>query len=437
MNLRKIKVSIFFELLVFLDLLCWYHFFYIIKVPSFVGILLSKYNYSIISSGFGLFCSIICMEIYRKLFGRTYKRCLTYAIVIIFVYFFMIIYTLIHYPNQSLFGAFRLGGNYLHIFWVPTYFCIIHTTGGIKGFLKKLNCFCFIWYILIISQFLLYNMSGTLLFDFSTLASNSAVRLYGLRMTAGCFGTIIILYNYIQLYDQPQNKDKIFSIIQIVLGLFAIIYVQQTRMLVVVLFACIFICVVLCEKQKKIRNYELLLLAGIILALFFTRYFDNLYNELTSIDVKEGGVSITNRLYSLSYYWECFLRNPFLGNSLVTEATPYFNVVHGGMGYAYYSDVGIIGVLGQIGLCASVFLLLPFGYVLKTTKLVKHRGDSPYEYNILLISCVYIILTSLTLIVTDNGREPLFSIIIAFCLYCRNQLPNHLQINRKMQGDQL
>ena len=65
----------------------------------------------------------------------------------------MFIYTSIMYPAQSFYATLRAGGNFLHLFWVPTFLTIYYYDGGVRKTLNIVNKICFIWYCLILVQF--------------------------------------------------------------------------------------------------------------------------------------------------------------------------------------------------------------------------------------------------------------------------------------------
>lgn len=426
MSLQKIKMISIIKVIAVLDILCWYHFFYIIKMPDFANKFLSKYNYSTISSIVGLICSLICIYSCGNLLKNIKKYCVNYILILTYMYFVMIMYTSFKYPAQNFIDTIKVGGNFLHLYWMPTFLTIYNYDGGIKNILKMLNKISFVWYLLILIQFLIYNMSGKLILGFAYLIGDKYTRMYGLRISVACFGVILILYNYLSLYEKDFSiREKIFNGIQFLLGIICVIYVHQTRMMTLILFICLFYCIFACKKRTKVRRIELLCIVGVLAFLYFTHYFSNMYQEFMNLDITEGNVSVTNRLYSIEYYSKCFFNNIIFGNSLVSEVYPYYKVVHGPLKNAYYSDVGVIGVLGQLGLCSIIFFFHPFLSMISTLiKKGRYIKNNLFEYNILSISILYILLTSFTLIITDNSREPLFAIIFAFAIYLKQKYKN-------------
>ena len=417
-NMRINDISIIRTLLIF-NIIAWYHLGYLFKLPGIINTLLLYNNLSFISALVANMCFIYCICKHNAMYISVKNKLLFYYIGVCGIYFLLVVYTLLKYPSQGVFSTIREGTNYLQILMVPAYVAVFCADGGVKRTMKHINYISFVWYVLAIVQFVEYKIGGILLFDFATYFNNSPViRLYGLRIGVGCFGALMILYNYICLYEASKSiRDKVFNIVQLVLGLFVVIYIQQTRMIIIVIFLCLIVCIFLCKKSPKIRRRELLAMIFLFLLLCVSGYFNNLLEEMLYIDTIEGNVSYSNRLYSINYYWECFKNNVLVGNAFVADSLYYYSVVHGPMGVAHYSDVGIIGMLGQIGLCSLIFFGMPFFYLISVLRKLRHNFKTQYGYNILVMSLLYIGGTSITLLVTDYARTPMFAFIIAVAMY--------------------
>lgn len=104
------------------------------------------------------------------------------------------------------------------------------------------------------------------------------------------------------------------------------------------------------------------------------------------------------RLESLNYFSDVIKSNPLFGNGLLlpNAKSSYYNIITGPMGYAFYTDVGILGLTAQFGIPMLIWYLLLIKYIFKIYQINHNK--------IILSLVIFICLSSATLIVTDPQR---------------------------------
>lgn len=426
-NMRIKKKGLGIKIIAITLILANYHFFYLISLPDIADTLLQKHNLSLIMAVYGILSYFYIRKNYRNELQK-YRTILSkYYLFLITAYFAECVFTILKYDQQSVFVTIRFGANFLQLFLVPVYLVIFEIDGGYELFFGILNKISFVWFGIMIIQSTVYRLSGNLLFDFASYYSDAVYsRVYGIRIGLGMLGALMILYNFSLLYNQKlKTWKKFFSVIEIVVGIYALIFIGQTRTSMIYVFSAIAVQILLGNKSTKTRLKELVLIMIAFLVLYQTDANIKLINDMTSIEVAENGASSTARIYGLQYFWETFVHNPLFGNGFVSSAknTPYFSIEHGSLGIAYYSDLGVIALLAETGLFSLAFFFIPIIKLIKrVSQIIKHRKFLNSDFVLSISVLFFLIISSVTLLVTDNGRDALFPIVFAYIMYVSSNL---------------
>ena len=148
---------------------------------------------------------------------------------------------------------------------------------------------------------------------------------------------------------------------------------------------------------------------GIGILLFTSDVVWNFISSFSPTGEQSG--STIARLYAWEYYFNKFLANPLFGFAWPGDES-YYNVAHGALGVAYLSDVGFVGLMAELGLFSIPFYIVPLarmGYILYKIGI----RNAVKKYMFLVVLFLYLIGSSITLIITDAGRALAFPFIIA------------------------
>lgn len=341
-----------------------------------------------------------------------------YSNVVIVTVAVICFYSILKYPAQPFYSALQMGGRYIYpVFCIP-FMLIFAKNNGPSGIIKSLNIISFCWYIYIIAQRYVYGKTGTLLFSFSEHFYNKIVTTRGdsLRVGLGTFGNIMILYNFCRIYCKKRGeKASVFCFINFILGFYCAVRIAQTRVMILVLAICI-AAVVLCYgrtvKENILRSVAIVI-GGIF--LYSSDYIREIIGTLSSNSI-EYYSSHMARSYAISYYLDLIKNHPIFGYAFAV-ANEYSSIVHGSMGLAHASDVGLIGLFAETGFVGAViFYIWPLLHIVRGMKKIGFMNvvnETPF----LFIMFMYLIGTSATLIITDDGRIFGFPFVIALFEY--------------------
>lgn len=423
MNINlKIKKPTLNGILILLSILAMYHFYYLIDFPDIIDTVLRNTNLSIIIYIFTISLYLLFYKSYKRV-TKEYVWLDKYFLILSFTFLLIYSFTAIKYDNQSPVKILCQGARLLLPTMIPLYLKKFQRDGGPKKTFELINNIAIIWTVLIIVQSFIYDTTGNIILDFNTLLVRGvSSRANGIRISGNVFINIMAVYNYFQIFNKNDDA-KIKYFIYFILDMYAIVFVCQTRAFIFIVILCLLVQAIFMVRTKRAKKIEIVVLFVAIISLFASGYAQNMANDFIQVDVKENHASVNNRMYALTYYGECFRRNPIFGNGIVAETDGYRYVEHGPLGKAYYSDVGFIGLLAETGLCSIVFFFYPLFKIIKSYRMIRKRKDNiEYDSQFVLPLLVYIIATSFSLIVTDAGRAIAFPLYIAYFIYTEKSL---------------
>lgn len=362
------------------------------------------------------FFSYYCLQRYSKLFEEQGKKYLIFISSYILCWIIECIYSWANY-NQDISSILGTGGRLLFLVYFVPFLVLFIRDNGPEQFLKIINLVTLIWAIIIAVQSIVYKNSGTIIFDLKAYFlenTGEEIKLLNnsIRITLFSFGNLMIVYNFYVLYSK-KAKEKInrFSLICLIVGLYSMIVVQQTRMYIMVIALCF--AVIILSKKENWKS-QLLKIVFIVCVVWFVLY-SPLFNEFISSFSTTGDNkwSTQARLYAVSYYWECFNIRPIFGNGFLSDAN-YSSIIRGSLGLAHYSDVGLLGLVAETGLFSIFFYIIPVIIIIKNIIKLK-KNDRLNSFDLAVLA--YIIATSLTLILTVNKYSYTFAFIFAYFEY--------------------
>ena len=417
--LRIPKTGFGIECLIFFIILFEYHFFYLFDYEVGIIALILKLGDQMIIGGLSCLVALCAWLFYRRRIRQYSKYLRKYCAAVFFIFLLFVLYTTIIYPNQKIADTFRIGGRFLHPILAIGFIFIFDRDKGPERWLSILNKISFCWYLYIIVQSIAFNLSGRLLFDMASYFSGgSGTGFIGnVRISLGAFGNIMLLYNIVYVMNKSNRSIPWFAIIQIILGAYCVVFIQQVRAYIVVLFVCVTVIILLASKTKFQQVIKPLLILGIVIFLCTSSLVqDFIYSFSTE---SELGTSTEARLYAWEYFFNAFLKNPLFGFAWPGDEA-YFSIAHGPLGTAWANDVGVVGLMAQLGLFAIPFYVVP---LIRMVYILHKIGwkRAARENMFLVVLLVYLIGTSITLLITDSGRSIAFPFVIALYEYYYKQ----------------
>lgn len=386
-------------------------FLYLIKMPSRVAEFQTGTS-KIVEGAFIIIIVILCCsnKRMRSIVHRYGKFLNKFVLIYILAIAFVAFATKIKYPEGSNWTNYMMIQYMLPLF---AYVIILYLHyAGEQSLFDILNEFLILWYIVLIVQSWLYNTSGMIFM--TNLQSNLLLREGNLRIGLGAFGNIMLLYNFYKVI-YPTDKRKVLEIINLILGVYCMIAIQQTRMMTIIILA-IFVYMIICQSNRinnLVKNVIIVALASII--IYNTGFLDNLFSTFTSADYEGSSIA---REYAIAHFLGVFMENPLFGFGFASPGN-YSTLVTGVQGIASVDDVGIIGQMARFGVFAFV-ILVPI--LIRMFKICYRLKRTNYIYSKIFLSfAIYTLLTCSTLCILDPQRLLLLPFLLGLFEYVNYQ----------------
>jgi hypothetical protein len=409
------------------------HFFGLVTLPSEVEFVIYT-NRSKWVPVVGVIMAFVCLHNHGKSLLKIYSGFLTkYLTVITISVIILYFHAIIMYPLNGLLTTYGFGTYYFYAFFAIPLIYIFEQERGFEHFIQMVNVIAVIMYTVSIIQGIYYIRTGSLLFAMAnTEITGSMVRDGMVRIDAGAFGNIMLIYNIYNLVNiRSKNRRNIMiSVIVIVLGLLNIYFTGQTRVVLLTMIAVFVILIILGDgsKNKKVIAGFLLLIGAV--TFIFSGFPIKILSSFSSTGSLAG--STIARTNALSYYLDQFIKNPIFAIGFAGDVN-YYNLVHGDSGIYFqtvlvrydYTDVGYIGQLAKTGIFSVFICLWPLFHFIKIAFNFRiRRINVPGAFLIAL--SFYLVLTSATLIIFDGNRVIAFPLVIAIFEYSFK----HIQENK-------
>ena len=396
----RVKISSLLWLLVFIVIIANDCVFY--YLPSTVY--MSETN--------KLLIAVIAVVLYAFCMANTYCRSIisnrsgylvSYIVSYITVIIIVTIYSLIKYRAEDVPAMMN---NIIPYLLVLLYAPILVIENEHKEMIwKMLNLVYIIWTVLSLLQIFLYESAGLVIMEgFTNRWGNIEYRNGNMRLLHGmCFYNIMVLFNYFKMLESSDiKKGRLKHGIFFLLGLYIVLFVEQSRAMSIVMLVCIISMLIYRRLTAKGLVTNFIAIALLIIGSIATNYLGNLIASITSASINNS-----MRGYAVQYYLGTLLNNPLFGIGFTNDRT----LLHGSLGMAYIDDVGIFGQMARMGLCALI-LLVPLLVRLYSIQ-KKMRINNSHRSDLVFLLFMYTLLTSGSLIIFDPQRIALLPIILA------------------------
>ena len=308
-----------------------------------------------------------------------------------------------HAPISEFLG--NGGAAYVYVFFFPIVLTCFFLDNRTEILLNKIAVITVILLTVVVVNTFFRNRTGISLLPFSyyteTLGNrNGRIRIWDLSVFMG----IMAVYSFYRLRTEKGRKSKGFSLYLMVLVFASVVYVEQTRMELLALLFTLAIMFMLQISNRKVRTAVYIL--GIPIAICCLLVYvprSSLFQSFSTSG--QYGLQTSVRFAGMSYAIEQFISKPFTGYGMHMSD---FVINHSGIQFLYsHKDIGIIGTLGRLGLFYSGVYIIPmlyYGYFLiRNSKEIGRKYTRP-EYSFLAGLYVYLMFTTISLLVTDSVR---------------------------------
>lgn len=281
---------------------------------------------------------------------------------------------------------------------VPMLMYIIRNN-GITGLLSIINGISLVWFVLIILQKIIYQRNGVIFF-----ASTFEYQIRnGIRISLSCLGNLSLIFNLYQLWYVKRSKRSRFCGITAVLGFYSLFAIQQTRSLI--LAVCVS-CLIMILSDSRRDVYKVLKKCLVFVLLIFIIYSTGLLNSFLGSFFDESSIygdTTTVRLSGIKYYFDIFKNNPLFGFGFASVAD-YNSLINGPYGSYFLNDVGIVGQMARLGVFIIPIYIWPVLRFVRIT-IETYKVGNLLNFSLLLAMVMYLIITSVSVIMIDSARS--------------------------------
>lgn len=365
-----------------------------------------------------LIVDIFLMFLFSYFMGYNYKSK--------FLYRYILSVLLIVVIPQTIYGFAQgqSGNDYIDVIKGPIY--ILLAVPVLKIFIcknstsKVLNMIEFLTVIslaiLLVNSIALNEFGRALLpFDYFQLPPNGRNNRLRLLLISD-FLSFVAIYSFSCLI--AKTGKKLLHIFAFVICLMSEFYIEQTRMIeMAIIAACVIIYSISINNKKYKYLLYLVASAACLYGLLdnsFSAFFDSF-----SIQNSTTGVSTLYRTIEWKTAPRLIMEHPFLGTGMIRNYR--FNVNLMGISVMYdHTDIGLIGTITYIGIVGAIVLFI-IPYIRCCTTLFRVQRAKEYDVNSYFFVGLFVFLTvtAVTIIVTDNSRIFVWPFILAIEEYVR------------------
>ena len=381
---------------------------------NFFGLFsISKSIYNVISLACTLilFFSVVLNK-QRLSYLRNMKSMLNYFIVLAVFLVVQFVYTIIKYDAQTIESFLQVANPYIYILLSFYLVYVFRKEESIDRVLDMITFFVVINMAIYIVEAFLYNSANITLFNYleykTALTRNGRLRLWDLSSLEGL--AAIWLFYCIMFKKGKKLKNIVFLIIVF----FALYYIEQTRIMQTSLIVS-FVVIYLFNPSKN--TVALLRKAGIIalmlLIIVITGVVDSFLSTFSSSG--ELGSSTVIRQDEFVYAFRLFLKYPVNGLGLMPTSIRDLYYSYYGAGKLGFTDIGIVGLLAQVGLWSVVLYIIPVLRFAFYIPRIKKNNIKEIPFLAALLS--YLFITSVTLLILNSTRAFMWPFCIALFEY--------------------
>ena len=292
---------------------------------------------------------------------------------------------------QSFYEFAKYNKHYVFVLLAIPLTYVFYVNDDYKKFMNNVLILVTIALGLVLLHAILYNSYGIELLNVGIytrkLTRNGRMRMWDLSSLEG-MAIIYGLYRF--MCDKRKN---ILYLIQAIICVFSLIYVEQTRMMMIALAASILFLVV-----KTIKETEEIVAKGIIIVMLCALGGILIVPKL--IDSFNKGISISYRLIEMQFTYRLLQSRGIFGMGLINVSMQKYLYYRGIYSNISLDDIGIIGYTAQAGIWSIGIYLFP---MIRMAWILFHGEKNDFKVFLWSIY-IYLLVTSATLLVIDSQR---------------------------------
>lgn len=316
-----------------------------------------------------------------------------YLGIILTFLLFEYMYTIRTYGNlQTIYEFAKYNKHYIFVFLTIPLFYIFIIQNNFESIMDSIAILIVISLGLILIHAFLYNWQGTELLNISKYVGkhnrNGRMRVWDLSSLEG----LVIIYGFCQFLCN--KKRKFFYLVQVVICIGALIYVEQTRMMLIAIAISLLFMIII----KPVKSKEEIV--GKILIVIVSCIIGLLVIIPKLIDSFSRGISISYRLVEIQFIFNFLENKGILGMGMIGYNLQRYLFYRGVYANISLDDVGIIGYTAQAGIWSIGVFILP---MLRMLWILLQGEKNDFKLFLWTIY-IYLLVTSATLLVLDNQR---------------------------------
>ena len=258
--------------------------------------------------------------------------------------------------------------------------------------------------------FVLYQYYGN---DILLLGNNAMFRNGSVRIIIG--EMLIYPMIMISISRLIEKKHNIIDILNIVFGLFSVVFVARTRAVMIGIVLAILLYI-LVRKDLNIYLRILIVTTVTVLLVVFVLSYSGILNQISLYLNSDWG--ILRRYDTVKFYLNQFYHYPLLGMGLLggSKNLPFSELLFGPYGVYYRGDVGAIGFINAYGIIGLLWLIMLFKNLIQTGINYKKNGY-------LIIITLYCAVTMVSLDFMNSNRSMYLFILLTLFYYAKHR-PN-------------
>lgn len=375
-------------------------FFYLVSLP---------YPFSNEASNilFPAFIATLVFFIFVGDYGRIFFGAYGKSIVLLFG---ILIFNAIYMYTQYDFSFATAFGSQFFYLILLAYFPIIYYLNSWKKLCKFMNVIEVISIILccvLLVQLVLFYSTGIKFIKITALINGNG-RIYSVAEGFIRISVLISAYKLISNKFKFSNIKK--SFINLILSVFCILNVDQSRVYFLSVAASIVIMIIL-NNGFKLKISKLFLYIVVIIGIVYLIYLISNSLLLTLGDSTNG--SNYARRDAIQYYLPLIKEHIWtgLGNVIVGSSNNLYSYLKGPMGIYNYNDLGIFGILVSLGILGALWYLW---VIIKGWQICKKKSNIKILNYGLFFEMLF---SSLTMSYLDYERLISLLLVLVFLSY--------------------
>ena len=348
-----------------------------------------------------------------------------YFAYIVIVEFILCIYSMIKY-NETVYDMLLCVGAFF-LLSITYAILISFEKDGMQFLMDAVFWLMFVNTCLTIVHALVYNFIGIRLFGFIEIASKNT----NIRISLGALMGVYFVYVF---YNILQKRKQVLMTIALLIGLFAMFYVEMTRAKEVAVVCTLLIMWAFKRQDSKKDIVKYLIIIVAVIVFLYSGLFDAILNTFSiNPSVNEQYQSTAARYNAMEYFSTFTNNNPLFGMGWVRPHTDeLMKIFSGPTGTSFFDDLGFLGQYYRQGLLgASFYLALIIRMIYITFKIKKNRNEKVFCAGL----ASYVLLTTISLNCFDGLRMLAVPFYIACTEYIYYRDRTHYVIVRKENND--